>query len=105
VVEGLGKGIVAEAFRGNAGGDASDVLGDWERDLASGGAKSVDVRIPLKDPMMLRRHLAMIEETCHQIRVRMERGGSKDRSDLIMARGVLRLLHKKLNAYRAPRKE
>ena len=98
----IGRRIVAESLRGQAGDDPRDVLTEWERDLV--GPTSIDLRIPLRDPMMLRRHLALAEETFRAIRLRMERRGM-DRSDLLMARLALRILHKKLNAYRAPRKE
>lgn len=85
----------------SGGEDPTDVLTPWERELV--GPRSVDIRFPLLDPVMVRRHLAMMEETCHELRRRMEGRRQLDRTHLHMVRGALRQLHLKMNAYRKPR--
>lgn len=82
--------------------DARDVLTPFDR-MVVGGA-SVIVKLPLRDPVEVKRHLAIIEETCRELRLRMEHK-STDRGHLFMVRGVMRMLHQKLNAYRTPRRE
>jgi hypothetical protein len=74
-----------------------DVLTPFDRDIV--GASSVQLRIPLKDPVALRTHLALIEETARALRLRLEQS-AKDRSHLFTARGVIRQLNKRINAYR-----
>jgi hypothetical protein len=82
--------------------DARDVLSAFDRTIV--GGNSVVVKLPLRDPVEVKRHLAIIEETCRELRLRMEHK-STDRGHLFMVRGVMRLLHQKLNAYRTPRRE
>lgn len=82
--------------------DPRDVLTDFDRDIV--GAKSVTIKLPLRDPVEVRRHLAIMEETCRALRLRLQER-STDRGHLFMVRSVLRGLHQKLNAYRTPRKD
>lgn len=82
--------------------DLRDVLTPFARDIVGGA--SVIVKLPLRDPVEVKRHLALIEETCRELRLRMEHK-STDRGHLFMVRGVMRMLHQKLNAYRTPRRE
>lgn len=82
--------------------DPRDVLSAFDRTIVGGA--SVIVKLPLRDPVEVKRHLAIIEETCRELRLRMEHK-STDRSHLFMVRGVMRVLHQKLNAYRTPRRE
>lgn len=82
--------------------DARDVLSAFDRTIV--GGNSVVIKLPLRDPVEVKRHLALIEETCRELRLRMEHK-STDRSHLFMVRGVMRLLHQRLNAYRTPRRE
>ena len=84
------------------GDDARDVLAPFDRDIV--GHKSVMIKLPLLDPVEVRRHLEIIEETCRALRLRMQQHGT-DRSHLFVARGVMRLLTQRLNAYRTPRKD
>lgn len=102
----LGNPIERAAFAKDLVAKSDTAPGDTlsEFDRAIVGSDSVIIRIPLRDPMEVRRHLSMIEETARQLRLRLERNAT-DRSHLFMVRGVIRALHKKLNAYRTPRKE
>lgn len=81
--------------------DPRDVLSEFDRDIV--GAKSVNIRLPLRDPQECRVHLGMLEETCRALRLNLE-GKRTDRTHLFMVRGVLRELNQKLNAYRFPSK-
>jgi hypothetical protein len=82
--------------------DARDVLTPFDRDIV--GAASVTIKLPLRDPTEVRRHLALIEETARALRLRLEKRDT-DRGHLFMVRGAFRSLHQKLNAYRTPRKD
>lgn len=96
------KQIAMDSLPKHEDRDPRDVLTDFDRDIV--GAKSVTLRLPLRDPVEVRRHLALIEETARALRLRMQERGT-DRSHLFTARGVMRQLHQKLNAYRTPRKD
>ena len=99
---GAGKRIAKEAMRGEDGDtDPRDVLSAFDRTIV--GGNSVVIKLPLRDPVEVKRHLALIEETCRELRLRMEHK-STDRGHLFMVRGVMRMLHQKLNAYRTPRR-
>jgi hypothetical protein len=87
---------------GDEDGPAADMLSAFDRSIV--GGNSVIIKLPLRDPVEVRRYLGLIEETCRELRLRMEQR-STDRSHLFMVRGVLRVLHKKLNAYKTPRRE
>lgn len=82
--------------------DPRDVLNEFDRSIV--GTKSVALKFPLRDPQECRRHLALAEETFRALRLQLE-GRRTDRSHLFMARGVLRELNQKINAYRTPSKD
>ena len=82
--------------------DPRDVLCEFDRSIV--GAKSVNLKFPLRDPQECRRHLELAEETLRALRLKLE-GRRTDRSHLFMARGVLRDLNQKINAYRMPAKD
>lgn len=82
--------------------DPRDVLSDFDRSIV--GTKAVSLKFPLRDPQECRRHLALAEETIRALRLQLE-GRRTDRSHLFMARGVLRHLNQKINAYRSPAKD
>ena len=82
--------------------DPRDVLCEFDRSIV--GHKAVALKIPLRDPQELRRHLALAEETFRALRLQLE-GRRTDRSHLFMGRGVLRDLNQKINAYRMPAKD
>ena len=83
--------------------DPRDVLSGWERETFF-GSNSVQLRIPLRDPVEVRRHLTLIEDTVHALRLRIEQTPGDDRTDLLTVRGVVKVLNHKLNAFRAPRR-
>lgn len=74
-----------------------DTLGQFDRAIV--GAKNVRLNLPLRDPVEVKRHLSMIEDTVHRLRLLLEER-KPDRSLLFMVRGELRQLNQKLNAYR-----
>ena len=82
--------------------DPRDVLNDFDRSIV--GTKAVALKIPLRSPEECRRHLALAEETFRALRLQLE-GRRTDRSHLFMARGVLRNLNQRINAYRMPAKD
>ena len=92
----IGKQI-AEESRGSG-----DVLSAFDRDIV--GTDSVRLNLPLRDPVECRRHLALLEDTVHRLRLLLEER-KPDRSLLFMVRGELRQLNKKLNAYRTSRRD
>lgn len=96
------KEIARDSLPRNEERDPRDTLADFDQMIV--GGKSVIIKLPLRDPVEVRRHLAMIEETVRGLRLRMQ-DKATDRSHLFTARGVLRQLHQKLNAYRTPRKD
>lgn len=83
--------------------DPRDVLSSWDRDSFFGG-KTVQLRIPLRDPVEVRRHLAIAEAAIHELRCKLDAQRNTDRQDLLMVVGVVRALNQKLNAYRSPRR-
>lgn len=96
-----GRRIAAEAMEGSER-DPRDVLSEFDRNIV--GAMSVVIKVPLRDPVEVRRHLAILEDGLHQLRFVLE-GRNPDRSLLWAVRGGIRQLNKKINAYRAPRDE
>lgn len=93
---------IAREAMGNNDRDVRDVLSQFDRDII--GPDSVMLRLPLRDPVEVRRHLAMIEDVAHRLRMQLEER-RPDRSLLFMVRGEWRKLHQKLNAYRTPRRD
>ena len=92
----LGKQIAAESL------GSGDVLSEFDRNIV--GGESVRLNLPLRDPVECRRHLALLEDTAHRLRMLLEER-RPDRSLLFMVRGELRSLNKKLNAYRVTRRD
>lgn len=92
----LGKQIAAESL------GSGDVLSEFDRNIV--GGDSVRLNLPLRDPVECRRHLALLEDTVHRLRMLLEER-RPDRSLLFMVRGELRSLNKKLNAYRVTRRD
>lgn len=97
----IGRQIAAES-RGSPNMDPRDVLNAFDRSIV--GENSVRLTLPLRDPVECRRHLALIEETAHRLRLLLEER-RPDRSLLFMVRGELRQLNRKLNAYRTTRRD
>ena len=91
----LGKRIAEESL-------SSDVLSEFDRNIV--GGDSVRLSLPLRDPVECRRHLALIEDAAHRLRMLLEER-RPDRSLLFMVRGELRQLNRKLNAYRIVRRD
>ena len=81
---------------------SGDRLSEFDRDIV--GGESVRLNLPLRDPSECRRHLALIEDTAHRLRMLLEER-RPDRSLLFMVRGEIRHLNKKLNAYRTTRRD
>ena len=80
--------------------DPFDVMAPWSRENRV-MAKNARVNFPLRDVIELRRHLAMAEETIHELRLQLVQRRSHE-SQLILARGTLRQLNQRINAYRFP---
>ena len=97
----LGKQI-AEESRGRPDMDPRDVLSPFDRDVI--GTDAVRLNLPLRDPVECRRHLALLEDTVHRLRMLLEER-KPDRSLLFMVRGEMRQLNRKLNAYRTSRRD
>ena len=97
----LGRQIAKES-RGSPDMDPRDVLNAFDRSIV--GADAVRLTLPLRDPVECRRHLALLEDTAHRLRLLLEER-KPDRSLLFMVRGELRQLNRKLNAYRTSRRD
>lgn len=80
--------------------DPREVLSTWSREMRV-LVRNARINIPLRDPIEVRRHLALIEDVIHNLRVQLVQRGS-DESLLILARGTLRTLNQRINAYRKP---
>jgi hypothetical protein len=80
-----------------------DVLSDWDRDMFFNG-KTVQLRLPLRDPAEVRRHLALTVDTLTALLKRLQDQPKGDRTDLLTVHGVIRALNQKLNAHRNPRR-
>jgi len=74
-----------------------DTISRFDRDIV--GAKRVDIRLPLNDAQLVMRHLGMIENTIHDLRLAAAKL-DRDRSRLFLIRGTLRALSGKLNGKR-----
>ena len=81
----------------------NDVLPSWDRDNFFGG-KAVQLRIPLGDPATARRHIDLIYQAMHDLRVHMDQLKVTDRSALLYVHGAIRTLNQRLNGYRTPRR-
>lgn len=95
--------IIALQSRGREEADARDVLGAWERETFFQW-DSVQLRVPLRDPVELRRHLEIMSDVIHDLLYKLEKSPQGDRMDLLTAHSVLKTLNQKLNAYRSRRK-
>jgi hypothetical protein len=82
--------------------DPRDVLSGWERDSAF-GAKSVQLRIPLRDPVEVRNHLKLLAKAVDDLRFKLDRTRG-DQLDLKMVEGQFKALNHHINAYRHPRR-
>lgn len=81
----------------------NDVLPSWDRDNFFGG-KSVQLRIPLGDPVTARRHIDLVYQAMHDLRVHMDQLKVTDRSALLYVHGAFRTLNQRLNSYKNPRR-
>lgn len=81
----------------------NDVLPAWTRDNFFGAA-AVQMRLPLRDPVEVRRHLAIVEQSIHDLRVHLDQVNVNDRSALLTVHGSIRTLNQRLNAYKNPRR-
>lgn len=97
----IGRQIAADAMR-DTDRDPRDVLNEFDRSIV--GTDSVRLLLPLRDPVECRRHLALIEDTVHRLRMLLEER-RPDRSLLFMVRGEMRRLNQKVNAYRNVRRD
>ena len=75
-----------------------DRLGTFDRDIA--GPPSIQIRIPLLDPVALKNHLQMLAVTVSDCLVLCDQTKRGDRGILIDVRGRLRLVNQRVNAYR-----
>jgi hypothetical protein len=80
--------------------DPRDVLSPWER--GAFGAKSVQLRLPLRDPVEVRNHLKLIAKAVEDLRFKLDHTRG-DRLDLKTVEGQVKELNRHLNAYRRPR--
>ena len=96
----IAKKIVQES-KGNNDKDPRDVLSDFNRNIL--GASSATLRIPLRDPVELDRHLDMIIGNLQTMRAAMQRMGN-NRSALFLARSTVHALNQKINEYKTPRR-
>jgi hypothetical protein len=96
------RDLVAKSAPRDDLADPRDTLSAFDRGIV--GSASVRLRIPLGDTATAERNLAMTEEACRVLRLQLEQRGT-DRTHLFTCRGVMRLLHQRMNAYRAPRKD
>ena len=90
---------IVEDSAGSSDRDPRDVLTAWDREFML-GYNSVQLRIPLRDPVELRRHLELVEAAVRELRYTLGLRIQSDRVDLMTAQGVFRSLTKKLNAMR-----
>jgi hypothetical protein len=81
--------------------DPRDLMSNWERDTYL-GFNAVQLRIPLRDPLEARHHLALVEQAFRELRLRLEQAPAGDRSDLLTIQATVRTLTKKLNAVKTP---
>lgn len=86
-----GRRIAAESL-------LEDPLTPYDRAIV--GATSVQVRIPLRDPVQTRQALKMLVKTAEECILHIDRGGLKDRSVLFDIRGRIHLVSQKINCYR-----
>ena len=96
-----GKRIVRES-KVKEGRDARDVLSEWDQEHFFGG-KTVQLRLPLRDPAEVKRHLMLIEDVVHSLITRLE-NRTTDRSDLLAVQGAIKALTHRLNAYKTGRR-
>lgn len=87
----IGRQIAADSLR-------ADVLNDFDRTIA--GPPVVQVRIPLRDPAELKRHLLILSGVVSDALAMIDQSGRKDRSVLLDVRGRFRAANQKINAYR-----
>jgi hypothetical protein len=74
-----------------------DTLSEFDRSIV--GAKSAQLRLRLTDAEDVMRHLAIIENGIHQLRLAAAKQG-KDRSRLLLVGSTIREINRKINAKR-----
>ena len=87
----LGRKIAAESMN-------ADRLHAFDRDIV--GGDSVQLRIPLLDPVALKQHLQMLAVTLSDCLVLCDQAKRGERGILLDVRGRLRNTNQKINAYR-----
>jgi hypothetical protein len=100
-VQNMKRDGTIKAARGMSKSDQIDVLSEFDRSIVG---TCVRLQIPTRDPVELARHMRLLIGVAERIVLEAERGGRKDRSILFSARGELRLLNQKLNAFPSGRK-
>ena len=90
---------LVEDSLGPAGKDPRDVLQPWDRENFL-GADSVQLRIPLRDPVEVRQHLRLVEAAVRAVLVSLDPMTMGDRSALLLVQTAIKGLSKKINAYR-----
>jgi hypothetical protein len=87
--------------RRGASKDASDPLSEFDRTIVG---KSVRLEVPLKDISDLKRHMLLLIGVAERICMDIDRSGAKDRTILLNTKAELKILNRKLNAFRGGRK-
>lgn len=80
--------------------DPRDVLNSWERQTFF-AFDSVQLRIPLLDPVQARRHLNCILGALQELVYKLEQTPEGDRLDLLTIQNVVKGVNQKINAYRS----
>ena len=80
------------------GRDPRDVLSGWERENFFAW-DSVQLRLPLRDPVEARRYIDLILGTFQELSFKLERTPEGDRMDLLTIHSVVKALNQKLNDY------
>lgn len=95
------KELVQERIDGR---DPRQTLNNWERDTFF-AFDSVQLRIPLRDPVEVRQHVDFILGAFQQLALRLEQLPEGDRTDLLTVQSVVKALNQKLNAYQSRKRQ
>lgn len=83
--------------------DKEGVLTNFDRDIL--GANRVRIDIPLRDTVMLAKHLDVLAGAIDRCRVILSYKQRDERATLLATRGLIRDAHKKINAYKRMRRD
>lgn len=82
--------------RGTA--DKEGVMTDFDRDIV--GPQRARIDIPLRDTVMLKKHLTEVASTVERCRAILAYGQKDERATLLGIRMLLRTMNKKINSYK-----